>query len=93
MIRRRRSPPARDRRDFRKNVSADGFDAEEDNPNPQNTQPPLVVIDPARFPILATHWPSMPPNWRSVGEVAAGIVDHLASRGTLDDEEPEDAAA
>ncbi len=51
-----------------------------------------VEIDPAEFPVLARHWPSVPPNWRHVGEITAEIVDRIASKHAVDDDDHKAAA-
>ena len=41
-------------------------------------------IDQETYPILTTHWPSVAPNWKYVGEVTTVIVRRLASQQTAD---------
>lgn len=55
-------------------------------------RPERVEIDPTEFPILAAHWPFVPPNWCPIGQVTAEIVDRLSSRHGVDDH-GQDAAA
>ncbi len=53
----------------------------------QNNGVEFAEIDPVTHPILARHWPFVPPNWKLVGQTTAEIVDRLAlQRAVLDDD-------
>ncbi len=48
-------------------------------------------FDPRACPIIARHYFAVPPNWRSVGEIAAEIVERLAPMFAADDDHHEAA--
>ena len=58
----------------------------------RDTGADCVEIDLGRFPVIARHWFGIEPAWEHIGEVTTRIVNRLASRCAVDDDD-QDAAA